>query len=87
MDKPPLRETLDLLIGETQFFRQTLAVHAREPLSVAQIVHFDGDFEQNIVRGMEPVAEPNYMGSRNAARLVYSAPHVLFPRLSPFFLY
>jgi hypothetical protein len=52
-------------MGETQLFRQTLAVHAREPLAVPQIVDFDGDFEENVVRGMEPVAEPKEPGVRN----------------------
>ena len=64
-DQPPPRETLDILIGETQLFQQTLAVHARGPFSVAQIVDFDRDFDRNVVRGMEPVAEPGMMKTRN----------------------
>jgi hypothetical protein len=59
-----MRETYDILLVETQFFRQTLAVHAREPLAVAQIVDFDRDFEQYIVRVFKPVADPSHMGSR-----------------------
>jgi hypothetical protein len=40
-------------------------IHAREPLAVPQIVDFDGNFDQNVVRGMEPVAEPNYMRTQS----------------------
>jgi hypothetical protein len=57
IDQPPLRETFDILIGEPEIVRQSLTAHAREPFSVAQIVDFYGDFDQDIVRGMEPVAE------------------------------
>ena len=53
-----MRETLDVLNGEAQIFRETLAVHAREALSVAQFVDFDGDSEENVVRVFKPVAEP-----------------------------
>lgn len=52
-----MRETFDILLVEAQFFRQTLAVHARVPLAVAQIVDFDGDFEEYVVRVFKPAAE------------------------------
>ena len=33
------------------------AVHVCEPFSVRQSVDFDGHFDEDVVRGMEPVAE------------------------------
>jgi hypothetical protein len=53
-----MRETFDILLVETQFIRQTLAVHARELRAMAQMVDFDWDFEQYIVRVLKPLGEP-----------------------------
>jgi hypothetical protein len=61
-----MKKPLDILISEPQLFLQTLAVNTREPLSTAQIVDCDRDFEQNVVRGMEPVAEPSYMRTQTS---------------------
>jgi hypothetical protein len=53
-----LRKTPDGFLVEPQLLRQTLAVHANEPLPVPQIVGFDRDFEEDKVRVSKPLAEP-----------------------------
>lgn len=55
-NKACLQETLDRLLVETQFVRQTLTVHACEPLPVPQIVDFNGDLEKHKVRVFKPLA-------------------------------
>lgn len=74
-----LSETLDILIGEPQQFRQTTGIYVDRLQAALEKVDFNGDSEQNVVRVFKPLAEPRHTRSRTAGRWFTRLPICFFP--------